>query len=228
MERLESAISLMRKRRGRSAALVIPMRGVVWISVGRWPSSAIRMAEVDEVTSRPLEFLRVMSKAWQRRPGPPVRSLGLALWGRLRRSAMVSRPSIGSRARMRTPPASPARCGGDVEAVVHAVDEVDVDVSGWAKEYCVAGSETAGCVGGRVDEAEVGFDFGDAGSEGFAVEVADEEFAEERSGDGVGGAGVEASRGGAREREGLLGVVSIFSVEIFVLTSYFPTASAHG
>lgn len=36
---------------------------------------------------------------------------------------------------------------GDVEAVGHAVDEVDIDVSRWAEEYCVAGSETAGCVG---------------------------------------------------------------------------------
>ena len=82
---------------------------------------------------------------------------------------------------------------GDVEAVVHAVDEVDIDVSGWAEEYCVAGSETAGCVGCRVDESEVGFDFGDAGGEAFALEVADEEFAEEGSGYGVGRAGVEAS-----------------------------------
>jgi hypothetical protein len=48
-------------------------------------------------------------------------------------------------------------------------------------------------VGCRVDEAEVGFDFGDAGGEAFAVEIADEELAEEGSGDGVGGAGVEAS-----------------------------------
>jgi hypothetical protein len=64
---------------------------------------------------------------------------------------------------------------GDVETVVHAVYEVDIYVSGWAEEYCVAGSETAGCVGGWVDEAEVGFDFGDAGGEALAVEVADEE-----------------------------------------------------
>ena len=94
---------------------------------------------------------------------------------------------------------------GDVEAVVHAVDEVDIDVSGWAEEYCVAGSETAGCVGCRVDEAEVGFDFGDAGGEAFAVEIADEELAEESSGDGVGGAGVEASW---EEFRGLVGLWS--------------------
>jgi hypothetical protein len=83
---------------------------------------------------------------------------------------------------------------GDVETVVHAVDEVDIYVSGWAEEYCVAGSEAAGCVRCRVDEAEVGFDFGDAGGEALALEIADEEFAEEGSGYGVGGAGVEASR----------------------------------
>lgn len=82
---------------------------------------------------------------------------------------------------------------GDVEAVVHAVDEVDIYVSGWAEEYCVAGSEAAGCVGGWVDEAEVGFDFGDAGDEAFAVEVADEELAEEGPGYDFGGAGVEGS-----------------------------------
>jgi hypothetical protein len=60
---LALGVSLVRKRRGRSAALLMPMRGVVWISAGRWPSSAIRMAEMGEVTSRPLEFLRVMSRA---------------------------------------------------------------------------------------------------------------------------------------------------------------------
>lgn len=80
---------------------------------------------------------------------------------------------------------------GDVEAVVHAVDEVDIDVSGWAEENCVAGSETAGCVGCRGDEAEVGFDFGDAGGEAIALQVADEELAEEFSGYDLGGAGVE-------------------------------------
>jgi imidazolonepropionase-like amidohydrolase len=82
---------------------------------------------------------------------------------------------------------------GDVEAVVHAVDEVDIYVSGRAEEYCVAGSETTGCVRCRVDEAEVGFDFDDAGGEAFALEIADEELAEEGSRDDLGGAGVEAS-----------------------------------
>ena len=87
----------------------MPIRGVMWIFPGLVPSSVMWMREWGEVTSRSLEFLRVMSSAWQRRPGPPVRSLGLAVRGRRRRRAMVSRPSIGSRARMRTPPASPLR-----------------------------------------------------------------------------------------------------------------------
>ena len=46
-------------------------------------------------------------------------------------------------------------------------------------------------MGCRVDEAEVGFDFGDAGCEALALEIADEELAEEGSGYGVGGAGVK-------------------------------------
>jgi hypothetical protein len=82
---------------------------------------------------------------------------------------------------------------GDVETVVHAVDEIDIYVSRWAEENCVAGSETAGCVGCRVDEAEVGFDFGDSGGEALALEIADEELAEEGSGYDLGGAGVEVS-----------------------------------
>ena len=45
----------------------------------------------------------------------------------------------------------------------------------------------------RIDEAEVGFDFGDAGGEAFALDVADEELAEEGSRDDFGRTGVEGS-----------------------------------
>ena len=115
---------------------------------------------------------------------------------------------------------------GDVETVVHAVDEVDIYVSGWAEEDCVAGSETAGCVGCRVDEAEVSFDFGDAGSEAFALEVADEELAEEGSGYDLGGAGVEASW---EEFEGVTGLWRNAHILCgdFVLTSYFSIRFAY-
>ena len=83
--------------------------------------------------------------------------------------------------------------GGCVEAVVHAVDEVDVGVAGWAEEGEVVGGEAAVGVGCGVGEAEVGLDLGDAAGEALAVEGADEEFAEESSGDDLGGAGVEGS-----------------------------------
>ncbi len=53
--------------------------------------------------------------------------------------------------------------------------------------------EAAVGVGGRVGEAEVGFDLDDAPGESLAVEVADEELAEEGSRDDLGGARVEAS-----------------------------------
>src|ERR1700754_1997306 len=83
--------------------------------------------------------------------------------------------------------------GGGIEAVVHAVDEVDVGATGWAEEGEVVGGEAAIGVGGGVGEAEVGLDLDDAACEALAVEIADEEFSEEGSGDDLGGAGVEGS-----------------------------------
>src|ERR1700734_3191780 len=83
--------------------------------------------------------------------------------------------------------------GGCVEAVVHAVDEVDVGATGWAEEGEVVGGEAAVGVGGGVGEAEVGLDLGDSAGEALAVEIADEELAEEGSGDDLGGARVEGS-----------------------------------
>ena len=83
--------------------------------------------------------------------------------------------------------------GGGVEAIVHAVDEVDVGAAGWAEEGEIIGGEAAVGVGGRVGEAEVGLDLGNAAGEALAVEIADEEFAKEGSGDDFWGAGVEGS-----------------------------------
>ena len=71
--------------------------------------------------------------------------------------------------------------GGGVEAVVHAVDEVDVGSAGWAEEGEVVGGEASVGVGGGVGEAEVGLDLDDAAGEALAVEIADEELAEEGS-----------------------------------------------
>ena len=98
--------------------------------------------------------------------------------------------------------------GGGVEAVIHAVDEVDVGAAGWAEEDGVVGGEAAVGVGGGVGEAEVRFDLGDAAGEALAVEITDEELAEEGSGYYFGGAGVEAFVGGAWGGDGFVGVRS--------------------
>lgn len=111
--------------------------------------------------------------------------------------------------------------GGCVEAVVHAVDEVDVGAAGWAEEGEVVGGEAAVGVGGGVGEAEVGLDLDDASGEALAVEIADEKFAEEGSGDDFGGAGVE----GFWEEFG--GVTDRWAHSCFALTSYFLTTSAN-
>ena len=69
------------------------------------------------------------------------------------------------------------RLAGEVKAVVHAVDEIDVGEAGRTEEDGVAGGFADEGVGGWVVEAEVGFDFRDASGEAFAVERAGDEFA---------------------------------------------------
>jgi hypothetical protein len=66
-----------------------------------------------------------------------------------------------------------------------------VCAAGWAEEDSVVWSESAGGVGGGIGETEVGLDFDDAACEALAVEIADEDLAEEGSGDDLGGARVE-------------------------------------
>src|SRR5947209_8681668 len=60
---------------------------------------------------------------------------------------------------------------GDVETVVHAIDEIDVGAAGWAEEDSVVWSESTGGVRGGIGEAEVGLDLGDAAGESLAVEI---------------------------------------------------------
>ena len=95
--------------------------------------------------------------------------------------------------------------GGRVEAVVHAVDEVDVGAARWAEEGGVVGGEAAKGMRGGVGEAEVGLDLGDAAGEALAVEIADEELAEEGSRDDLGGTGVEGSWEELRKGRGFRG-----------------------
>ena len=59
--------------------------------------------------------------------------------------------------------------GGDVETVVHTVDEVNVCTAGRAEEDSVVGGEAASGVGGGIGEAEVGLDLDDAADETLVV-----------------------------------------------------------
>lgn len=77
--------------------------------------------------------------------------------------------------------------GGDVEAIVHAVDQIDIGVAGRAVDDFGAGSDAAGGVGGFVGKPEIGFDFDDRGGQ-VAV---DEHFAQQSAGDGDGVAVIE-------------------------------------
>jgi hypothetical protein len=113
--------------------------------------------------------------------------------------------------------------GGCVDAVVHAVDEVDVGAAGWSEEGKVVGGESAVGVGGWVGKAEVGLDLGDAADEALAVEIADEELAEERSRYDLGGAGVEASWEEFGSVMGLWGWAHIFSGDFLII---LPNPSA--
>ena len=87
---------------------------------------------------------------------------------------------------------------GDVEAVVIAVNEVDVGMAGSAEEDGVAQGFSGGGVGGRVFYAEVGFDFDDAGAEIGFGSLAHEDFAQQVAGYAARSAGKES----ARERNG--------------------------
>jgi len=58
---------------------------------------------------------------------------------------------------------------GNVEAVVGAVNEVNVGMAGRAEQDGIARSLTGGGVGGGIIFAEIGFDFDDAGGQAGAA-----------------------------------------------------------
>lgn len=78
----------------------------------------------------------------------------------------------------------------DVEALVHAVDEIDVSVAGRAEDGLRSCGEAGGGMSREIVLAEVSFHFDDAAG-GFAM---NEGLAEERAGDFDGGAIVERAR----------------------------------
>ena len=114
-------------------------------SPSRVPATVAHAEQVDAVEARS------MSSAWQSRAGPAARPR-VGAGGRPRRARMMSMPSTGSTARMSTAPASPSAAADDVEAMVHAVDEVDIGAAGWPEHDCragrAAGSGMTGAVSG--------------------------------------------------------------------------------
>ena len=88
-------------------ALLMPMRGVAVMVVGRKPSSRTRRGERGRVTSSC--FRRAGdAEGLAEAAGAGAEELGVGGGGRPRRRAMVSRPATGSRARKRTPPGWPS------------------------------------------------------------------------------------------------------------------------
>ena len=78
------------------------------------------------------------------------------------------------------------RLAGEVQTVVHSVDEIDVGETGRAEEYGVARGFSDEGMRGRIGEAKVGFDFGDASGEALAVEITGDELAEQVARDYLG------------------------------------------
>lgn len=85
------------------------------------------------------------------------------------------------------------RFAGDVQAIMRAVDKVDVGVAGRSEEDCVARCLPCRGVRGEVTGAEVGFDLDDASGEPLLTAAADEHFAEQFARDAARVAGVKSA-----------------------------------
>ena len=137
-----------------------PVAGVVDADAGRagdWTVRGCRRSATNrplaaDVRSRPLSASVTPSGAAQLAgPGADARIGG-------RRAARC-----GSAARMSTAPALPSGSRDEVHAVVHAVDQVDVQVTGRAEHDRRARRGAAAGVRGEVARAEIGLDLDDAG-----------------------------------------------------------------
>ena len=85
------------------------------------------------------------------------------------------------------------RLAGDVQAVVHAVDEVDVGEARRSEENGIAGGLADVGMGSGIVEPEIGFDLDDAAGEGLAIQASSDKFAEEPGRDDVRRVEVEAA-----------------------------------
>lgn len=100
---------------------------------------------------------------------------------------------------------------GDIQAIVVAVDEIDVSMAGRSEEDGVTSGFSGSGVGGGVVFSKVGFDLDNTGAEAGRVS-ADQELSEEVASDATGIAGEEGARewlAGAKARipcEGFTGL----------------------
>lgn len=67
---------------------------------------------------------------------------------------------------------------GNIQAIVIAIDEVNVGVAGWSENHGVSWRVACGGVGGWVINPQVGFNFNYAGSETRCVRPAYQDFSE--------------------------------------------------
>lgn len=82
---------------------------------------------------------------------------------------------------------------GDIEAIVIAVDEIDIGVAGRSEEDGGTGGVAGRGMGGRIIPAEVGFDFYDAGRKGASWCGANQQLAQKAASDAAGRSGEEGT-----------------------------------
>ncbi len=142
-------------------ALVMPMRGVAVMVVGRKPSSRTRRGGSGAGYVEAV-FGQGDTEGLAETAGSGAEEIWFGGGGEAAEAGHGFEAGDGLEGADEDSSGLAVGLAGEVEAVVHAVDEVDVGEAGRAEEYRVARGLADEGVGGWVGEAEVGFDFGDA------------------------------------------------------------------
>ncbi len=157
----------MTYRNGISADLVMPIRGVTAMFSTLNPSSITWRSERGETMSFSLSRGRVMPRASQSFPGP------LAILRRSRaearsrsarpRALAISLDAADRLQRAKQHASSIARRqAGNIQAVVDAIDKVNIGVTRRSKQHGVARGLSCGSVRSQIARAEIRFHFNDA------------------------------------------------------------------
>ena len=78
-------------------------------------------------------------------------------------------------------PCLTVRFAGHIQAIVIAVDEVDIGMAWWPEQYRIAQSAPCGGMCGRIILAEIGFQLNDAGCDAYTVFPPHQDFSEQLS-----------------------------------------------